>query len=205
MDFSIIFIYNSKREEKGMHIAIDIDDTLTDTFEHLLPYIAEHYGLNEQELKGLTYQTLPIDWWENEEGFAKKYYDKIMPDAPMKAGAAHYVNKLHAEGHRITILTARTTRFYTDPYKTCKELLDKNGVCYDEIICSGDKGVACKEKGVDVLIDDWWMNLAAAREEGVKGLLFIGGGHKEDEEFEKVCTWEQVYKRLQEIAKEMKK
>ena len=191
-----------------MHIAIDIDDTLTDTFAFLVPYICEYFGWDKDEVMktAKNWKTLPQDWWEKEEDFAKTYYDSVVPDIPMKKDAVYYVNKLHEEGHKITILTARTTRYYADPYKTCKDALDKNGVQYDEILCMGDKGAACKERGVDVLVDDWWVNCQSAEKAGTKALLFgDSGGHEEDNAFERVYTWEEAYMRLCEIAKELHK
>ena len=187
-----------------MHIAIDIDDTLTDTFSYLLPYLSEYFGWDKDEIMrtAKNWQMLPKEWWDDEEAFARAYYDRVIPDAPMKKDAVHYVNKLHEDGHKITILTARTTRFYTDPYKTCKDALDKHGIQYDEIVCAGDKGAACKELGVDVLVDDWWFNCDAAQKAGVKTLMFGGNGYPEDKNFERVYTWEEAYKRLTELAEE---
>lgn len=186
-----------------MHIAIDIDDTLTDTFSYLLPYMIEYFKWDEEAVRknATFYSSLPLDWWEHEEEFARRYYDRIIPNVPMKEGAVYYVNKLREEGHRITILTARTQRFYADPYRTCKESLDKNGLHYDEIICSGDKGQVCKDKGVDVLIDDWWVNCEAAQKAGTQAILFTGG-HKMEQAEHFVCadTWAQVYARVQALA-----
>lgn len=185
-----------------MHIAIDIDDTLTDTFAYLLPYMAEYFGWNEKELKKTAafYSSLPLDWWEHEEDFARRYYDRIIVNAPMKEGAVYYVNKLHEEGHRITILTARTQRYYTDPYRTCKEGLDKHGLRYDEIVCEGDKGQVCKEKGIDVLIDDWWVNCEAAQKAGTRAILFTGGHEMEKaEQFDCADTWAQAYAKIQAL------
>ena len=34
-----------------MNIAIDIDDTLTDTFEYLMPFVAEYYERDLGELQ----------------------------------------------------------------------------------------------------------------------------------------------------------
>lgn len=34
-----------------MNIAIDIDDTPTDTFDYFIPFVAEYFGWNESELK----------------------------------------------------------------------------------------------------------------------------------------------------------
>ena len=34
-----------------MNIAVDIDDTLTESFDYFLPYVAEYFGAEEEELK----------------------------------------------------------------------------------------------------------------------------------------------------------
>ena len=90
--------------------------------------------------------------------FCKKYYDKVVPDTPFKKDARYYVNKLHEEGHKIVIITARTKDMYTDPYKTTKEELDKNHLLYDVIVCVMDKA-ACQERVIDLFIADSIHNL----------------------------------------------
>lgn len=43
-----------------MNIAIDIDDTLTDSFDYFLPFVAEYFGADENELrnKNISYSNL---------------------------------------------------------------------------------------------------------------------------------------------------
>ena len=42
-----------------MNIAIDIDDTLTDTFDYYIPFVAEFFGADADELrrKNISYNT----------------------------------------------------------------------------------------------------------------------------------------------------
>ena len=35
---------------RSMNIAIDIDDTLAQTFEYFVPFVAEYFGVDEAEL-----------------------------------------------------------------------------------------------------------------------------------------------------------
>ena len=51
-----------------MNIAIDIDDTLTESFDYFLPFVAEYFGAEEEELrdKNISYSTLPDQWKKDE-------------------------------------------------------------------------------------------------------------------------------------------
>lgn len=117
-----------------MNIAVDIDDTLTESFDYFLPYVAEYFGVEEEKLKkqNISYCNLPKEWKKDELGFCKTYYDRIVPDTPFKPDAAWGIRKLREQGHRIVIITARTEALYTDPYRTTEEEL-ANGANYIKI------------------------------------------------------------------------
>ena len=40
-----------------MNIAIDIDDTLTDSFDYFLPFVAEYFGVTEEVLRQKIFHT----------------------------------------------------------------------------------------------------------------------------------------------------
>ena len=63
-----------------MNIAIDIDDTLTNTFEYLMPFVAEFYekDLEELQRKKISYSNIPVEWRKYELDFEKHYYDKVV-------------------------------------------------------------------------------------------------------------------------------
>lgn len=44
-----------------MNIAVDIDDTLTDSFAYLQPFVAAYFGADADELRrqGISYSNLP--------------------------------------------------------------------------------------------------------------------------------------------------
>ena len=54
-----------------MNIAIDIDDTLTESFDYFLPFVAEYFGADVDELKkkNISYSNLPPEWKKDEIGF----------------------------------------------------------------------------------------------------------------------------------------
>lgn len=163
-----------------MNIAVDIDDTLTDSFDYFLPFVAKYFGADEEELrsKNISYSNLPSQWQKQEANFCKAHYDRIAVNTPFKPDAAWGVKKLQELGHKITIITGRTTDFYTDPYKTTKEELAKGNIPYDKLICTLDKAQACQRENISVLIDDSPSHCIAAVKSGIPALLFNSKGNQ---------------------------
>ncbi|MDD6276705.1 MAG: hypothetical protein PUB20_07780 [Clostridia bacterium] len=164
-----------------MNIGVDIDDTLTNSFDYFLPFVAEYFGADEDELKAknISYGTLPPEWDKYKNDFGKAYYDKVTPDTPFKPDAAWGINRLREAGHKIIIITHRSTEFYTNPYETTRNELDKGNICYDKLICTTDKATACVSENVSVLIDDLPENCLSAKEHGVHSILFNSKGNKD--------------------------
>ena len=184
-----------------MNIAVDIDDTLTDTFDYLIPYAAEYFGVTAGELRerNISYSNLPYPWKEQELDFCKTYYDRVIEDTPFKPDAAWGIDRLRGLGHRIVIITGRNSSFYTDPYKTTAAELEKGGIRYDKLICTLDKGNACAAEGIDLLIDDLPAHCAAAEERGILPILFTSPANREEETpFRRVSSWAEV---VEEVAR----
>lgn len=178
-----------------MNIAIDIDDTLTDSFDYFQPYVAEYFGAELRTLRerGISYSNLPPEWKRDELGFCKAWYDRIAADTPFKPDAPWGIRTLREMGHRIVIITGRTTAFYTDPYKTTAEELAKGGIVYDRLICTLDKASACRGENIALLIDDLPANCAAAAEIGTPALLFDSPANRDaDVPFQRVSSWKGV-------------
>ena len=157
-----------------MNIAVDIDDTLADSFEYFQPFVAEYFGIDLEEVRrrNISYGNLPKEWQTKRPGFARACYDRYVPDTPFKPDAAWGTAKLKEAGHRIVIITGRTTASYTDPYKTSAEELANGGIVYDKLICTHEKGKACLEEHIDVLIDDLPANCDDAVRHGSAAILF---------------------------------
>lgn len=113
-----------------MNISVDIDDTLTNSFDYFMPFIAEYLGVELSELKrrNVSYSNLPEEWRGNEVDFCRKYYDRIVSDTTFKPDAALGMRQLHELGHRIIIITGRSEPLYTDPYKTTIEELARGDI-----------------------------------------------------------------------------
>lgn len=180
---------------RKLNIAIDIDDTLTDTATYLQPYIAEYFGaeLSEVREKGVSYENLPKPWKKDVIAFMKGYFDRVIPYTPFKPDAAWGVNALREAGHRIVIITARSTAFYTDPYATTVEELRRGGIAYDKLICTQDKASACLEEQIDVLIDDHSRNCEAVAAVGVEVINMLSWVHGDTQmPYLRIANWKEA-------------
>lgn len=187
-----------------MNIAIDIDDTLTESFDYFVPFVAKYFGANEHELrqKNISYSNLPDEWKKDELGFAKTWFDKVVEYTPFKKGAAEAVRKLRSDGHKVIIITGRSDMFYTDAYETTKRELENGEIEYDKLICTLNKPEACIEEKVDILIDDMPQNCDGAVKIGAKALLFDSKANREAKtSYKRVFNWKQVLEIIESMAK----
>ena len=180
---------------KQLTIGIDIDDTITNTFDYLMPAVADFYKMDLNYLKEnkISYTSLTPKMKEQELEFARTYFDKLIPNTPVKVDAAEYIRKIKKSGHKIIIITARNHLFYEDPYKTSTEYLTKNNIHFDELYCTFDKAGMCKEQQVDIFIDDSINQCDKVKQAGIKTLLFNSQINEHNQEHTRVYTWEDVY------------
>lgn len=184
-----------------MKIGIDIDDTMADTFEYLMPYIAEFFNVDIKYLKdnNISYNNLPKEMKERELEFAKKYYDKIIPNTPFKPKVAEYINKIKELGHEIVVITARDKTLYIDEYKTTIEELKNNNIQYDKLICDFDKAKVCKIEKIELFIDDSINNCKKVKELGIETILFSSKSNINSKtNLNRVDNWKDIYEKIKE-------
>ena len=186
-----------------MRIGIDIDDTMADTFDYLIPYISEFFDVDINSLKdnNISYSNLPEEMKKRELEFAKKYYDKVIPNTPFKDKVAEYINKIKELGHKIIIITARDKTLYTDEYKTTIEELNNNRINYDKLICNFDKAKVCKIEKIDLYIDDSIENCNKVSELGIETILFNSKSNIKDKtNLYRVDNWKEIYEKIKEVS-----
>ena len=184
---------------KRLRIGVDIDDTMADTFDYVIPYIAEFFGVDINYLKdnNISYSNLPKEMKERESEFAKKYYDRVIPNTPFKPKVAQYIDKIRDLGHKIIVITVRDKTLYTDEYKTTIEELNKNKIHYDKLICDFDKAKVCKSEKIDLFIDDSIENCKKVKELGIETILFDNKSNiKERTDLERVNNWKDIYEKI---------
>ncbi len=145
-----------------MRIGIDIDGVLTDDDTYRLDAMAKYcFENNLPDIENPYKYENKCNWSkEIKEDYSQKYFFEYIKNAPARKFAAEVIEKLHNEGNRIIIITAR--------YKTQEDSkigeqmrndticwLNKNKIIFDEICyahCPKTKEI--QEKNIDVMIDD---------------------------------------------------
>jgi len=188
-----------------MRIGIDIDDTITKSWEFLIPYFSELYNIPQEQLKkSLPYYRSVENIVSKEEYFQniRELSNKLMMDVPLKPDALEYLNKLHENGHELIYITARGIE-YDNPYRITKNYLKKMHVPYDKIIASAhDKATKCKEERIDLFIDDSVYHCEEVSKAGFKTLLFENSYNVENKKLQKISSWKEVYEYVEEVTNE---
>ena len=179
-----------------MRIGVDIDDTITNSWECFIPYYAKMFNIDEETLhKSLPYYYAIKPAISLDEYFERirPVYDEVVPKVTLKPGVKEVIDKLYDEGHHIFFITARG-RGHTDPYKDSKEYLDKHKIKYDKIIVdSGDKSKVCQREHIDLFIDDSAKHCKAVSKLGIDVLMFDAYYNQEYHEFKHVKSWDEIY------------
>ncbi len=200
-----------------MIIGIDIDDTITDTYEVMMNY-AQEYTIEKLKREPLINETNSCNnhlyvqylhnWNKNEDlEFLEEYYEKIINEVRPKTLALKYLNKLHEEGHKIILITARWETDYTDIVGLTREWLNKNNVPYDKLIVNAEnKAVAAEQENLDIFIDDSFKNCQMVSDLGIKSFLMDTRTNRElfDDRIKRVYSWPHLYEIFKNMIKEAK-
>ena len=189
-----------------MNIGIDIDDTISETFETLLPY-SQKYTIEDLKRKSNInllgdlsdhFYIVHINGWNEQEAvvFWKKYYEEILREVNIKKFAAENITRLKQEGHKIYLITARWDMRANCVEEITKNWLKENKVEYDELILNAsDKLSIAKEKNIDVFIDDSFNNCKAIAY-GTNAKVYLMNTKMneklKDEKIKRVYSWPEV-------------
>ena len=156
-----------------MNIGFDVDGVLTDLEGFQKRTGTRFFRRGPVYPDAYDVETIFACSHSEREKYWLKYIWPYCMTEPMRQGAAHVSQRLHQQGHRITLVTARV---HTDESgftgwlfrRMLKSWLRRRGFYYDKIVFAPEKGAAerkrglCLENAVDVLIDDSEENLRAA-------------------------------------------
>ena len=186
-----------------MRIGIDIDDTITYTYEMLLPMVAVRYGISLSKL----YEELPTYKKLNATlpdyaHFASESLPVAAKLTPIRDGALETITKLKDDGHEIVFITARNHEEFVEPYKISFDFLKVNKVPYDKLLVNiKRKDKQCLMEKIDLFIDDNNDNCRAVHKVGVETLQFGTLFTKKLKNIERVESWQDVYTFVQNKVK----
>jgi len=178
-----------------MNIGIDIDDTITNTYDTFLPMVAIKYGLDINRLKQekISYDTLK-EKLPDYDGFMAECFDAMARIIPVKDNAKNILNKLRKMGHKIIIITARNYSDYDNPYELTYEYLKANEIPFDKLLVNiSDKGKECVLENIDLFIDDSYNNCKSVQEQGIEVLLMDAKFNTDKKDLVRVKDWEEIY------------
>ena len=134
-----------------MIFGIDIDDTISNTYEVIMAY-AQEYTINFLKREPLLREELDctnhmyaqyLHMWNDSDDkeFLANYYERLINNVRPKTLALEYLNKIHDEGNKIIIITARWKNDYFDVVEATKRWLERYNIPYDELITDADDKV----------------------------------------------------------------
>lgn len=194
-----------------MIIGIDIDDTISDTYEVMMNYAQEYTIdvlkrepiLNESADCSNHFYTKYMHNWKDDEDldFLNLYYEKILKEVRPRTLAIEYLRKLQEEGNKIILITARWESDFFDVRKTTENWIKENNIPCDKLIINAEnKLIAAKEENVDVFIDDSFSNCEMVSNGGIKSYLMDSRVNKglKNEKIERIYSWPHLYMKLGE-------
>ena len=190
-----------------MNIGIDIDDTISETFETLLPY-SQKYTIEDlkreskidfrADLSNHFYIVYMNNWSEQEAiAFWSKYYAEILKQVNIKTFAAEVINKLKEQGHNIYLITARWDMPGDNIKEITRKWLEDKDVKYDELIINAsDKTKLVEENKIDIFIDDSFNNCKSIAENTNSKVYMMTSrvnGNLNDDKVKRVFSWPEIY------------
>lgn len=194
-----------------MNIGIDIDDTISNTFETFLPYIKkfieqdlnrkldlnlssrtdyyniiEKYGLSEEEAR---------IFWET-------YYVEILESVKPKKSAVEVIKYLKEKGNKIILITARFDDGIVDVKAITKKWLEANNIKYDKLIInSHNKLETAKMEKIDIFIDDSIRNCEMVSSGNINAYMFStqNNAYYKNDNIEKIVSWDEFYGKIKEV------
>lgn len=194
-----------------MIIGIDIDDTISKTFEYSYP-LSKEFTKNKFNRDSLNIEDLVVrnHWylsainnWNTEESnmFWDENYLKIVQNVEPKTDAKEIIKQLKNDGHKIVLVTARISYDSFDVYEETKKWLEVEDICYDSLIIdANEKDVIAKNEKIDLFIDDSFENCLAISKIGIKTFLMDSEINKGlvDENVPRVFSWNEIYEKIKE-------
>lgn len=179
-----------------MRIGIDIDDTITNTWNYFIPIFSEKFNIPMNKIKQLPpYYGSIKEIVSLEEYFSlMRKHEDLMQEMPLKPDVKEILTKLKEEGNTIIFITARGNKGYSDPYLITKKYLDDNSIPYDKIIINAyEKGTVCKKEKIDLFIDDNLKNCIDVSNQGIEVIMMEAEYNINDIQFTRMKNWKQVY------------
>lgn len=191
-----------------MNIGIDIDDTISETFETLLPY-AQKYTIEKLGREAKVdfgkkcinhYYIEEMFNWSKEESiqFWENNITEILEKVNIKTFASEIIKKLSEKGNNIYLITARWNTDKNNVEKTTVKWLDEKNVIYDKLFINAEanrKVQLVQENDIDIFIDDSYENCKDVSEKTNAKVFMMNSRVNENfklENIKRVYSWYEI-------------
>ena len=169
-----------------MRIGIDVDNTMTNTFEYLLE-LKKKYLPNMED----NYHNWDTDIRDE---FLEEHIGEIWKNCTLKKNCKETIHKLHSLGHEIIIISYRQDVYHQNSFEILDDYLKRNGIEVDELYTGiTKKGEFCEACMIDLFIDDKLENLDAVSNKGIDVIQFYNSFEKIGD-YKVVKDWEELYR-----------
>jgi len=192
-----------------MNIGIDVDGVLTDIHAFNLRnapvFFKKKFNIDIIDEKPYDIRDIFKCTDDEYKAYWNKYLLKYVTLEPARKGAKEFTRKLHADGHKIFIISKRVFTCRDDFLGKLMRFLMRNwlwrnGIKHDKVIfCDNDvpdsKRTACLENNIDLMIDDEPVNIEAIAPIA-KVICWDASYNRECEGdgIVRVRDWDEVYK-----------
>lgn len=197
-----------------MRIGIDIDGVLNSQYNFCIEYgtkFCNELGMyNLKNINSIDTEGMFLWGEDTAHKFWNKYRKDLVITLPAKIYSSEVIKKLKEEGHSIYIITARKNNddwfpetLKKDVEKITKEWLNNNNIYYDEIAFDvKNKGTYCKEKNIDIMIEDDPKNLRNLI--GNTNIIIFDYPYNRNKEFNNLTrgySWYDIYYKIKSEVK----
>jgi uncharacterized HAD superfamily protein len=152
-----------------MRIAIDIDSTLHHYWVSLDQVAQRRFGVSLPYEQQLTWGVTRLRPEQLAACVAETHSERVIMAGRPYPGAVETVARWHRAGHFVHVTSHRSPGAHEATARWLREI----ELPYHELYCSMDKVGRCREIGIDLLIDDSPVNLAAALDCGMAGATIL--------------------------------
>lgn len=197
-----------------MNIGIDIDDTISNSFESVFTNAQKsdiefgnsgdpkQYG----KIADNNYIETMYPEWSKEQTdlFWERYFIDMLTIATPKDEVAEILKKLKQEGNNIIIITSRY-EFEEDSHLVqnyTQKWLEKNNIVYDKLVMNAQNKLnASKENDVEMFIDDSVAHCRNVQSCGIITFLYTSTCNQavEANDLQRVYSWPQIYDKYKKI------
>lgn len=171
-----------------MRIAIDIDDTIADTYEPIKLLILNHKKYNMDDYTDDIYYKHPYVY-----NMSKDEREKVASNLNVKDDVVSVINQLKKAGHAIYFITARNDDEFTNAYDVTYRWLQGNNILFDKLITGAIcKDKICEENKIDLFFDDSIDNVVKVENKGIKSYLYTSYYNEKFKFKSRVNNWKEI-------------